>query len=319
MSGISDENGAPAVFDYDKFRRRAIDKINFTSINSDQARNALMGSFLARHIYGADISGGFDWDKILSPEEDEQGKFYTVGSGANKRRIDAASNTGDFMRIMRRVRASQAKGDFLFFDQSLVDTLGAYGAAAYKEISDEVMNDASIPMADKARTIERRYDEVGGLALRHLNAWGLTRENIAANPEMQATAEALSGWVGDDVLWGRGDKAKAAEYLAQRHAVVQRRDEIQQQIDNIDKQIAIAKGETPKEQNAQTVQMPAQEGSAATISAPSVVVNAGTATINTGTIGSSGSAAEAAAQTTERIAEANAAVLDLNELESKKK
>jgi len=121
--------------DMDAFRAHGLDKLNFASIFHDSAMNALFGSFSAQRRQGIDTSGGFDWAKLLAPEEDDKGRqYYRVKMGDEEQRIDVGTAQGQFIKRMRKAKEDQANHRFLVFGRSLVDELDAFGTQAYEEI-----------------------------------------------------------------------------------------------------------------------------------------------------------------------------------------
>lgn len=304
---ISDDlaSSSGVVFDRQAFRKRKLDQVNFTSINSDQARNALYAAFIGRHQFGADVSGGFDWDQILEADNG----FYNIGTGEDAKAIRADSATGRFIQRMRQVKAAQARGDFLFFDDSLVDELSAYGSQAYKEIQDSIRNDPNIKPAERKRKIEWLYNAVGGGALQHLREYGLTRSNMMATESGQEELESMRSLFGDDILFGRGNREVVEPYVRARTEAIQRRAAIQKEIDDINKQLGPT-GNTNEPNGPSGPSGPTNNGNAnnggnaippmgiqppgggggsgggVVIEAPHVTVNTNTTTVNTGTVGS---------------------------------
>ena len=186
--------------DMDSWTRRRLDKINFASVFSDNAMTTLLGRYWAKKN-GADIQAGFDWDKLLAP--DENGK-YKIAQGENGEYVvDANSAQGKFIARMRDLRAQQARGDFLFFDRGLTNELSMLGVAAYDELIQQ--NNGNV------KTARNLYDSIGGKSLRSLLDFGLTRDVIEANPQLKAMAETAEAMFGEGV-WGRGDDAFTQMY-----------------------------------------------------------------------------------------------------------
>lgn len=187
-SRVDSEDGTGTVFDQDAFNARNVDKVNFTSINQGNAVGSALTHFLAAQIYGQDVSGGFNWDSIFA-------------SLPNPYAED--SKAGQFMMRMRELRKMQLKGEFLLFDTSLTDELALRARDAYAEIEERITRDSSIE--NKRAAIEKEYDSIGGLALRNIFTFGLTRKNIDANPEFKAAIEAHVAEYGDSI-WGQGQE-----------------------------------------------------------------------------------------------------------------
>ena len=194
-SRTDDANGStPSSFDFELFKRRNIDKVNFPSVHSGNALSSALSLFIAKQIKGLDVSGGFNWDEIF-------------GSLDNPYAAD--SKAGQFMTRMRELRKQHIQGEFLFFDSSLVDELDARSQDALNEITARIMADDSIEPSKKRAAIQKEYDSIGGTAYANLRHIGLTRDNIEANPELKKIADEYVAQYGNNI-WGQGQ-----EYVAE--------------------------------------------------------------------------------------------------------
>lgn len=183
------------VFNKEKFYEDYGDRIlktNFASIHSPGDIQNILSRFYASQIKGWDVSGGVNWDEVLSemPMEYEEN-----------------SAVGGFIRRLNDLRSQQLQGKFLVWSDEVLSELDARGIDARREIEQSVDKDSSIPKEQKKNVVDQRYKSIGGEVLRHIHASGITEKNMATDESLAADVLFFIEATGADSVY-----AKAVDY-----------------------------------------------------------------------------------------------------------
>lgn len=215
----TDEEGKQRIiFDQDAFNRRAIDKVNFASINDPHALLSEYSSFMA-HIMHPEAKSGFNWDAIM---------------GALPQ-VDQNTATGKLTSRLRELKQGRLNNEFLFFDDDIVDELSALKTNALTEIISEVYRDKNISSKEKQIEIKKRFANAGGTVVDNLLQFGLTRRNIEANPELKKEFEFLQSLTDGS---GVNLFAAAKDYTVNTEGVASYPEYIQKEQAKVEQQIA---------------------------------------------------------------------------------
>lgn len=171
---------AKPEFDQESFNQRNVDKVNFSSVNMGSALIPMYSRFYQAAM-GKPVRDGHDWDMIF-----EKLPY-----------VDTDTHAGKLTQRLRELKLGQMKGEFLAFDDSLVAELKGLAQNAMGEIIQSVVSEhPEMTSAEQQREANRRYAESGGFVVANLAKFGLTRDNIRANPELareMADMEARTG------------------------------------------------------------------------------------------------------------------------------
>lgn len=215
----TDEEGKQRIiFDQDAFNRRAIDKVNFASINDPHALLSEYSSFMA-HIMHPEAKSEFNWDAIM---------------GALPQ-VDQNTATGKLTSRLRELKQGRLNNEFLFFDDDIVNELSALKTNALTEIISEVYRDKNISSKEKQIEIKKRFANAGGTVVDNLLQFGLTRRNIEANPELKKEFEFLQSLTDGS---GVNLFAAAKDYTVSTEGVASYPEYIQKEQAKVEQQIA---------------------------------------------------------------------------------
>ena len=215
---IDEEGKQRIVFDQDAFNRRAIDKVNFASINDPHALLSEYSSFMA-HIMHPEAKSEFDWDAIM-------GALPQVNSN---------TATGRLTSRLRELKQGRLNNEFLFFNDDVINELSALKKNALTEIISEVYRDKNISGKEKQIEISKKLANAGGTVVDNLLQFGLTRRNIEANPELKREFEFLQSLTDGS---GVNLFAAAKDYTVSTEGVSSYPEYIQKEQAKVEQQIA---------------------------------------------------------------------------------
>ena len=164
-----DEQGKQRIiFDQNAFNKRAIDKVNFSSIHDTHALLNEYSSFMS-HLMNPDAKSEFDWDAIF---------------GALPQ-VDSNTAAGKLTSRLRDLKRGRLNNEFLFFDDDVIQELTALKGNAAGEIASEIMKDEKLTPNQRQMEYNKRLAAAGGDVVDHLLQFGLTRRNIESNKELK--------------------------------------------------------------------------------------------------------------------------------------